>query len=82
MQEDAIVEHYKGMEIRVRARRFGHNAWTCTIRIYNAPQRALQMVGATLRVTEDGISRQSALTGAFLEAMSLCDLMLERMKLQ
>lgn len=79
-RDDTIVDRYKGMEIRVRARRFGHDAWTCTIRICGAPHRVLQSVGATLRTTDAGITRQAALALAFLEAMTLCDLILERKK--
>jgi hypothetical protein len=78
-RDDTIVDQYKGMEIRVRARRFGQDAWTCTIRICGAPHRALQSVGATLRA-DAGTSRQAALAFGFLEAMTLCDLILERKK--
>lgn len=78
-RDDTIVDQYKGMEIRVRARRFGHDAWTCTIRIAGAPHRVLQSIGATLRTTA-GTSRQAALAIAFLEAMTLCDFILERRK--
>ena len=77
-RDDVIVDRYKGMEIRVRARRFGQDAWTCTIRICGAPHRALQSVGATLRATDAGTTRQAALAFGFLEAMTLCDLILER----
>lgn len=76
--DDTIVDQYKGMEIRVRARRFGSNAWTCSIRICNAPQRVLHSIGATMQATDEGVSRQSALAMAFIEAMTLCDLLLER----
>ncbi len=83
-RDDTIVDQYKGMQIRVRARRFGQDAWTCTIRICGAPHRALQSVGATLRTTDAGTdarsSKQAALAFGFLEAMTLCDLILERKK--
>lgn len=75
--QHTIVDQYKGMEIHIYARRFGHGAWKCSIRIYNAPHRALQTVAATLRITDNGVTRQSAMTLAFMEAMSLCDLILE-----
>lgn len=81
-QLETIVDQYKGMEIRIRARRFGLHAWRCSIRIGNAPHQALQSIVATLYATDDGISRQVALTGAFIEAMALCDLLLERRALQ
>ena len=74
----AILDHYKGMEIRVRVRRFGMHAWRCTIRIGDARHQALQSLDATLRATEEGVSRQAALAGAFIEAMALCDLLLEK----
>ncbi len=77
-QEGTIIDQYKGMEIRVRARRLGRGAWTCTIRICNAPHRALKTIGATLKVTDDGVSQQTALADGFTEAMSLCDLLLEK----
>ncbi len=80
LRDDTLVDRYKGMEIRVRARRFGIDAWTCTIRICGAPQRALQSVGATLRTAEVGSTRQAALAFGFVEAMTLCDLILERKK--
>ena len=76
--ETMIVDQYKGMQIRIQARRFGANAWSCTIRICNAPHRALQSLQATVKATEAGVSLQSALGSAFTEAMSLCDLLLER----
>ena len=76
--ETMIVDQYKGMQIRIQARRFGVNAWSCTIRICNAPHRALQSLQATVKATEAGVSLQAALGSAFTEAMSLCDLLLER----
>ncbi len=81
-REDTIVDHYKGMQIHIRARRFGANAWTCSIVICDAPHRALQSLRATVRATEEGVSLQSALGSAFTEAMSLCDLLLERKRAQ
>jgi hypothetical protein len=75
--EGMIADHYKGMAIRVRARRFGQDAWTCTIRIWSAPHRALRTVGATLRASDHGVSRQVALMSGFIEAMRLCDLLLD-----
>lgn len=80
--DQTIVDHYKGMEIRVQARRFGLRAWRCSIRIGNAPHQALQSVVATLQATDDGVSRQTALLGGFMEAMALCDLLLEKRPVQ
>ena len=80
--ENTIVDHYKGMKIRIHVRRFQDDAWRCTIRIYNAPHRVLQTVSATLRATDHGVSRQSAMAHAFLEALSLCDLILDKKKVQ
>ncbi len=77
-RDATIVDQYKGMEIRVRARHLGRGAWTCTIHICNAPHRALKTIGATLKVTDNGASRQAALANGFTEAMSLCDLILEK----
>ena len=77
-QEETIVDYYKGMEIRVHARRFGLRAWRCSIRIGNAPHQALHSIVATLQTTEDGVSRQAALLGGFMEAMALCDLLVEK----
>ena len=77
-QPDTIVDQYKGMEIRIRARRFGLHAWRCNIRICGAKHQALQSLAATLRESDDGVSKQAAMLGAFLEAMSLCDLLLEK----
>lgn len=76
-QDETIVDHYKGMEIRVQARRFGLRAWRCSIRIGNAPHAALQSVVATLKATDEGVSRKAALLGGFVEAMALCDLLVE-----
>lgn len=81
-REDTILDYYKGMEIYVRASRFGANAWTCSIRIGNPPHRTLQNLAATVRATEDGVSLQAALGLAFTEAMSLCDLLIERKRLR
>lgn len=82
VRRDTIVDHYKGMRIHIRARRFGNDAWTCSIRIGNAPHRALRSLRATVRSTEAGISLNAALAFAFTEAMSLCDLLLERGRAQ
>lgn len=80
--ENTIVDDYKGMQIHVQAQRFGANAWSCSIRICNAPHRALQNLHATVRTTEAGVSLQTALGSAFTEAMSLCDLLVERKRSQ
>ena len=79
--ENTIVDHYKGMQIHVHARRFNANCWSCSIRICDAPHRALQTLHATLRATDAGVSLETALGTAFAEAMSLCDLLLERKRL-
>lgn len=75
---DTIVDQYKGMEICVRARRFGTHAWRCSIEIGNARHQALHSVAATLHATEEGVTEQAALLGAFIEAMALCDLLVEK----
>ena len=80
--ESTIVDQYKGMQIRIQARRIGVNAWSCSIRICNAPHRAFQSLQATVRATDAGVSLQAALGAAFTEAMSLCDLLLERTRSQ
>lgn len=72
-----LVDHYKGMEIHIHTHRFGQGAWRCSIHIFNAPHRVLRTVAATLRIHDHGITQQSALTFAFMEAMHLCDLLLE-----
>ena len=77
-QSDTIVDQYKGMEIRVQARRCGSDAWRCDIRIDNARDASLHSIAATLHATEDGVSKQAALMGAFIDAMALCDLVLEK----
>lgn len=77
-QDETIVDQYKGMEIRVQAQRFGVRAWRCSIRIGTAPHQALQSVVATLQATEDGVTRQAALLGGFVEALALCDLLVEK----
>lgn len=79
---DTLIDHYKGMEIRVRARRLGQHAWRCRIRIRQQDGLALDSVGATVRSTEAGVTQQSALLGAFMEAMALCDLLLEKSRPQ
>ncbi|MBC7513444.1 MAG: hypothetical protein H7234_03290 [Herminiimonas sp.] len=81
-QENTIVDQYKGMQIHVQAQRVDANGWSCSIRICNAPHRALQSLHATVRATEAGVSLQAALGHAFTEAMSLCDLLLERKRSQ
>ena len=81
-QPDSIVDYYKGVEIRIRARRFGQHAWRCSIRIGNARHQTLQSIVATLRSTDEGVSKQAALTGAFMEAMTLCDLLLDKCRTQ
>ena len=77
-QPDTIVDLYKGMEICVQARRFGMHAWRCSIKIGNARHLALHSVTATLHATEEGVTKQAALLGAFIEAMALCDLLVEK----
>jgi hypothetical protein len=68
-----IVEHYKGAEIRIRAMRFGHHAWQCKICIHHSRRNGLRSISATVTATESGISKQMALSAAFMEAMTLCD---------
>ncbi len=81
-QPESIVDHYKGMEIRVRIRRFGLHAWRCSVRIGDARDQVLDSLAATLHATEEGVSKHTALTNAFIEAMALCDLLLEKRCMQ
>lgn len=72
-KEQTIIERYKGAEIRIRATRFGHHAWQCKIHIHHARRNPLRSISATLNATDGGVSKQMALSAAFMEAMTLCD---------
>ena len=73
-----IFEKYKGAEIRINAIRFGHHAWQCKIRIRHARKNGLRSVTAMSHATQNGVSKDIALSSAFIEAMTLCDATLDK----
>ena len=76
--ENIIVDQYKGMEIQVRAQRLSSNDWQCSIHICpgsEGPCRAFQSV---VTAPGDAATRHTIMGYAFVEAMTLCDQMLEQ----